>query len=139
MKIVDIYGTTFPKAGFMGALAISLRHYSLQTRLRKSNGKVNIYLLAKTAGTSVDQLERFCIKKFRIHRCDGWKFAIVWEVSYVDLVSEQKRVWRRMEILLVFNAQKRFEFQEYFYAWGLKSFSELSFYFMKWNTDMLRS
>ena len=40
----------------------SLRHYSLQTRLRKSNGKVNIFLLAKTAGTSVDQLERFYIK-----------------------------------------------------------------------------
>lgn len=40
----------------------SLRHYSLQSRLRGSNGKVNIYTLAKNAGTSVDQLERFYLK-----------------------------------------------------------------------------
>lgn len=41
----------------------SLRHYALQSRLRASNGKVNIYTLAKNAGTSVDQLERFYLKK----------------------------------------------------------------------------
>ena len=40
----------------------SLRHYALQLRLRKSKGKVNIYWLAKNAGTSVDQLERFYLK-----------------------------------------------------------------------------
>jgi integrase len=40
----------------------SLRHYALQSRLRSSNGKVNIYTLAKNAGTSVDQLERFYLK-----------------------------------------------------------------------------
>jgi hypothetical protein len=40
----------------------SLRHYALQSRLRASNGKVNIYTLAKNAGTSVDQLERFYLK-----------------------------------------------------------------------------
>lgn len=40
----------------------SLRHYALQARLRSSNGKVNIYTLAKNAGTSVDQLERFYLK-----------------------------------------------------------------------------
>lgn len=40
----------------------SLRHYALQKRLRSSNGKVNIYTLAKNAGTSVDQLERFYLK-----------------------------------------------------------------------------
>lgn len=40
----------------------SLRHYALQSRLRKSNGKINIYWLAKNAGTSVDQLERFYLK-----------------------------------------------------------------------------
>ena len=32
------------------------------TRLRKSEGEVNIYLLAKNAGTSVEQLERFYLK-----------------------------------------------------------------------------
>lgn len=40
----------------------SIRHYALQSRLRASNGKVNIYTLAKNAGTSVDQLERFYLK-----------------------------------------------------------------------------
>jgi len=40
----------------------SLRHHALQSRLRASNGKVNIYTLAKNAGTSVDQLERFYLK-----------------------------------------------------------------------------
>ncbi len=41
----------------------SLRHYALQTRLRKSEGKVNIYWLAENAGTSVEQLERFYLKR----------------------------------------------------------------------------
>jgi len=41
----------------------SLRHYALQKRLRASGGKVNIYMLAKNAGTSVEQLERFYLKQ----------------------------------------------------------------------------
>lgn len=40
----------------------SLRHFALQSRLRNSKGKVNIYWLAKNAGTSVEQLERFYLK-----------------------------------------------------------------------------
>lgn len=40
----------------------SLRHYALQARLRTSKGRVNLYTLAKHAGTSVDQLERFYLK-----------------------------------------------------------------------------
>ena len=40
----------------------SLRHYALQTRLRKSGGATNIYEFAKNAGTSVNQLERFYLK-----------------------------------------------------------------------------
>ena len=40
----------------------ALRHYALQIRFLKSKGKLNILLLAKTAGTSVDQLERFYLK-----------------------------------------------------------------------------
>ena len=43
----------------------SLRHYALQKRLLSSNGKVNIYTLAKNAGTSVDQLERFYLKSMQ--------------------------------------------------------------------------
>ncbi|WP_254448989.1 phage integrase SAM-like domain-containing protein [Thalassococcus sp. S3] len=44
----------------------SLRHYALRSRLQSSNGKVNIYTLAKNAGTSVDQLERFYLKSMSI-------------------------------------------------------------------------
>ena len=44
-----------------------LRHYSLQTRLRMSKGKVNIYWLAKNAGTSVEQLERFYLKNMELN------------------------------------------------------------------------
>ena len=40
----------------------SLRHYGLQTRLRTSGGEINIYDLARNAGTSTDQLERFYLK-----------------------------------------------------------------------------
>ena len=45
----------------------ALRHYALQTRLRKSKGKVNIYTLAKGAGTSVGQLERFYLKNMEFN------------------------------------------------------------------------
>ena len=45
----------------------ALRHYALQTRLRKSKGKVNIYTLAKVAGTSVEQLERFYLKNMEFN------------------------------------------------------------------------
>ena len=37
----------------------SLRHTAICMRLTLSKGKVNIYTLAKNAGTSVDQIERF--------------------------------------------------------------------------------
>ena len=37
----------------------SLRHTALCMRLTLSKGKVNIYTLAKNAGTSVNQIERF--------------------------------------------------------------------------------
>ena len=42
----------------------ALRHYSLQTRLIKSKGKVNIFNLAKNAGTSVEQLEKMSTDAF---------------------------------------------------------------------------
>jgi site-specific recombinase XerD len=45
----------------------ALRHYSLQTRLTKSKGKVNIFNLAKNAGTSVEQLERFYLKNIELN------------------------------------------------------------------------
>ena len=45
----------------------ALRHYALQTRLRKSKGRVNIYTLAKVAGTSVEQLERFYLKNMEFN------------------------------------------------------------------------
>jgi hypothetical protein len=53
----------------------SLRHYALQARLRGSKGKVNIYWLARNAGTSVDQLERFYLKGTS-KNCPGWAAGI---------------------------------------------------------------
>jgi hypothetical protein len=40
----------------------SLRHTALCMRIILSEGKVNIFNLAKNAGTSVDQIERFYAK-----------------------------------------------------------------------------
>lgn len=40
----------------------SLRHYAIQERLVSSGGKVNPYILAKNAGTSMDMLQRFYLK-----------------------------------------------------------------------------
>jgi hypothetical protein len=40
----------------------SLRHTAICMRLVLSHGKVNIYTLAKNAGTSVDHIERFYAK-----------------------------------------------------------------------------
>lgn len=44
----------------------SLRHYCLRTRLKKSGGQINVFILAKNAGTSVDQLERFYINQMAL-------------------------------------------------------------------------
>jgi len=44
----------------------SLRHYCLRTRIRTSRGKINVFILAKNAGTSVDQLERFYINQMEL-------------------------------------------------------------------------
>ena len=46
----------------------SLRHFSLQTRLRKSGGKINIFDLVKNAGSSVNQLERFYLNKMSLSK-----------------------------------------------------------------------
>jgi hypothetical protein len=40
----------------------SLRHTAICMRIIISEGKVNIFHLAKKAGTSVDQIERFYVK-----------------------------------------------------------------------------
>jgi hypothetical protein len=41
----------------------SLRHTAICMRLILSEGRVNIFNLAKNAGTSVDQIERFYVRK----------------------------------------------------------------------------
>lgn len=59
--ILDVSGLKKDKDG-NDRSPYSLRHYALQTRLVKSDGKVNIYWLAENAGTSVEQLERVYLK-----------------------------------------------------------------------------
>ena len=46
----------------------SLRHYALPTQLNKSGGKINIYDLARNAGTFVNQLERFYLKGMEVSK-----------------------------------------------------------------------
>ena len=46
----------------------SLRHYALQKSLYKTSGKVNIYNLVRNAGTSVNQLERFYLKRMKVSK-----------------------------------------------------------------------
>ena len=63
--IVDVAGLRETSDGQLRT-PYALRHYSLQTRLIKSKGKVNIFNLAKNAGTSVEQLERFYLKNLEM-------------------------------------------------------------------------
>ena len=51
--VMETYGLKLDQDGQPRATC-SPRHYALQTRLNKSGGKVNIYDLARSAGTSVN-------------------------------------------------------------------------------------
>ena len=46
----------------------SLRHTAICMRLVLSHGQVNIYSLAKNAGSSVNQIERFYAKRLPISK-----------------------------------------------------------------------
>jgi len=46
----------------------SLRHTAICMRLVLSHGKVNIFTLAKNAGTSVEQIERFYARNLPLSR-----------------------------------------------------------------------
>ena len=46
----------------------SLRHTAIYMRIILSQGKVNIFNLAKNAGTSVDQIERFYARHLPLSR-----------------------------------------------------------------------
>jgi hypothetical protein len=49
-----------------GRRIYSLRHTAICMRLVLSEGKVNIYTLAKNSGTSVNQIERFYTRNLPI-------------------------------------------------------------------------
>ena len=40
----------------------SLRHYGIEVRIRKSGGKVSLFGLAESAGTSVAVIQRFYVR-----------------------------------------------------------------------------
>ncbi len=63
--VLDVSGLKYDSNGNARS-PYSLRHFALQSRLRNSKGKVNIYWLAKNAGTSVEQLERFYLKNMEL-------------------------------------------------------------------------
>jgi hypothetical protein len=48
-------------------------------RIILSEGQVNIFNLAKNAGTSVDQIERFYARNLPLSKRDGEEFAELWE------------------------------------------------------------
>jgi len=50
----------------------SLRHTAICMRIVNSQGRVNIFTLAKNAGTSVDQIERFYARHLPMSK-DLWK------------------------------------------------------------------
>ena len=68
--VLDTHGLKLDQDG-QPRTTYSLRHYALQTRLKKSGGKVNIYDLARNAGTSVNQLERFYLKRMKVSKNKG--------------------------------------------------------------------
>ena len=60
MEAPSVIQKTLSKAAVKQTRSIySLRHTAICMRLTLSKGHVNIYSLAKNAGTSVDQIERF--------------------------------------------------------------------------------
>ena len=65
--VLDTHGFKLDLDG-QSRTTYSLFHYELQTRLNKSGGKVNIYDLARNAGTSVNQLERFYLKRMKVSK-----------------------------------------------------------------------
>ena len=65
--VLDTHGLKLDQDG-EPRTTYSLRHYALQTRLHKSGGKLNIYDLARNAGTSVNQLERFYLKRMKVSK-----------------------------------------------------------------------
>lgn len=60
-KELGYSGLKYTKDG-QSRSAYSLRHFALTFRLNSSAGKVNVFLLAKNAGTSVQMLEQYYIK-----------------------------------------------------------------------------
>ena len=60
-----------------------LRHTAICMRIILSHGKVNIFNLAKNAGTSVEQIERFLCQAPPALTRDGEEFAELWEISRI--------------------------------------------------------
>ena len=65
--VLDTHGLKLDQDG-QARTTYSLRHYALQTRFKKSGGKVNIYDLVRNPGTSVNQLERFYLKRMKVSK-----------------------------------------------------------------------
>lgn len=66
----------------------SLRHTAICMRLTLSKGHVNIYSLAKNAGTSVNQIERFYARNLPLSaelvRNLSWRlFSLAYKKSYL--------------------------------------------------------
>jgi hypothetical protein len=66
--LLAITGLKYDRVAKMDRSIYSLRHTAICLRLVKSEGKVNIFSLAKNAGTSVSQIERFYASRLPISK-----------------------------------------------------------------------
>jgi hypothetical protein len=79
MEAPSIIQKTLSKAAVKQTHSIySLRHTAICRRLTLSKGKVNIYSLAKNAGTSVDQIKRFYARNLPISEELGYLGYLEW-------------------------------------------------------------
>ena len=79
MEAPSIIQKTLSKAAVKQTHSIySLRHTAICRRLTRSKGKVNIYSLAKNAGTSVDQIKRFYARNLPISEELGYLGYLEW-------------------------------------------------------------
>ncbi|MDA8712534.1 hypothetical protein N9M79_02800 [Alphaproteobacteria bacterium] len=67
-EIVKLAGLEKDKDSGLGHSLYSLRHTAISMRIVHGGGEVDIFTLAKNAGTSVDQIERFYARKLPLSK-----------------------------------------------------------------------
>jgi hypothetical protein len=82
-----------PETGLKHSL-YSLRHTAICMRIIRSDAQVNVFTLARNAGTSVDQIERFYAARLRPSR----EVARNLQLDMAKVAHEQERIELRQHI-----------------------------------------